>query len=391
LGGGFSVDTSAPPTIRFGVADATSVVVLSDTTLFCIAPAGPASTAVDVEIVTSVGAVTSAGAYTYLSGPVVNFDITWTDVLGQAHSGKLSLELFDEDAPLHVENLLAHTNNGMYDQVLFHRVIDGFMIQGGDFESGDGTGGYAANFYGFGDPDDQSTWTVPDEADNGLGHIPGALSMAKTSAPNSGGSQFFFVDRDSTPSHLDGVHTVFGRAAYGLYDGSEVSGLDIVDFISQVETSFSDVPVQPVTIVSAQELGGGTAAFSVDGPGWSGQPWNSAALLQAAATPQAPGWSRAEGGGWSGTRGVFRTEVARGDRLVVRVRALVLGEEPVAPIVFAERAGVLSLGMRELSGTMSERSYEVRMDGQDRVLVFVPRAPLQWVKAWVESPGPDEE
>ncbi|GIS91856.1 MAG: hypothetical protein CM1200mP21_01510 [Candidatus Poseidoniales archaeon] len=71
---------------------------------------------------------------------------------------------------------------------------------------------------------DQPRWTLPDEADNGHLHAPGVLAMAKTSSPNTGSSQFYIVPEDSTPSHLDGVHTVFGIV---------VSGLDHVTAISE--------------------------------------------------------------------------------------------------------------------------------------------------------------
>ena len=84
-------------------------------------------------------------------------------------------------------------------------------------------------------------WTIPDEANNGLTHSPGALSMAKTSSPDTGGSQFFIVPSDSNPSHLNGVHTVFGYVT---------SGLDHIDMISEVETGSNDRPLYDVTIIN---------------------------------------------------------------------------------------------------------------------------------------------
>jgi len=86
-----------------------------------------------------------------------------------------------------------------------------------------------------------NSWTLPDEANNGLDHIPGALSMAKTSSPNTGGSQFFIVPSDSSPSHLNGVHTVFGYVT---------SGLDSITDISEVATGNNDRPIYEVTISS---------------------------------------------------------------------------------------------------------------------------------------------
>ena len=144
----------------------------------------------------------------------------------------IEVDLNDDLSPTHVQNFRIHAENGMYDGVKFHRIIDEFMIQGGDFENQDGTGGYAASWYGYcngqasGDEtcggQGETAWTVPDEANNGLTHNPGSLAMAKTTQPNTGGSQFYFVDKEGElvpPSHLDGVHTVFGQAVGGTIDG----------------------------------------------------------------------------------------------------------------------------------------------------------------------------
>ena len=76
--------------------------------------------------------------------------------------------------------------------------------------------------------------------------------MAKTQYPNTGGSQFFFVDRDSTPSWLDGIHTVFGAAIAGSIDGQNVSGIDVIDAISQVQIGNYDRPVYEVKILRAE-------------------------------------------------------------------------------------------------------------------------------------------
>ncbi|MBT5736379.1 MAG: peptidylprolyl isomerase, partial [Euryarchaeota archaeon] len=112
-----------------------------------------------------------------------------------------------------------------YDGTVFHRIIEDFMMQGGDFTNGDGTGGHAGKFFGYcnGQEADSagdcimSSYTVPDEADNGRNHAPYALSMAKTSAAHTGGSQFFIVDGDGNGApHLDGVHTVFGEVTSGF-------------------------------------------------------------------------------------------------------------------------------------------------------------------------------
>ena len=159
------------------------------------------------------------------------------------------IDLYASDAPDHVENFIAHSVNDNYRSTVFHRVIDGFMIQGGDFESGTGSGGYAYNWYGYCNGEsrdsqnacDRTSWTVGDEANNGLVHEPGVISMAKTSSPNTGGSQFFIVPEDSTPSHLDGQHTVFGKVS---------SGLSSVTSISDVETDGNDRPIYEVRLLS---------------------------------------------------------------------------------------------------------------------------------------------
>ena len=140
-----------------------------------------------------------------------------------------------------------------YNMTHFHRIIDNFMIQGGDFENHDGTGGYAADWYGYCNGQfvnnstnqsacNQSSWTLPDEANNGLLHVPCVISMAKTSQPNTGGSQFFIVPEDSTPAHLDGVHTVFGEITQGC---------EHITTISEVNTDPYNRPIPPVMIYNA--------------------------------------------------------------------------------------------------------------------------------------------
>ena len=165
-------------------------------------------------------------------------------------TANIVIDLYAAEAPNHVENFIDHSNSGNYDATVFHRIIDNFMIQGGDFERGDGSGGYAHNWYGYCDGEQsensdscaQQRWTVGDEANNGLTHEPGALSMAKTSAANTGGSQFFIVPEDSNPSHLDGVHTVFGKVS---------SGLSSVTEISEVQTQEgNDNPLYEVRLLS---------------------------------------------------------------------------------------------------------------------------------------------
>ena len=135
--------------------------------------------------------------------------------------GAIGIELFDADAPKTVENFLKLSNDGFYNGVVFHRVIENFMIQGGD-PTGTGSGGPGYQF-----EDEPNQHRVER----------GALAMANA-GPNTNGSQFFIVTADACP-WLDGKHTVFGRVA---------SGMDVVDAISTVETDSGDRPREEVTI-----------------------------------------------------------------------------------------------------------------------------------------------
>jgi cyclophilin family peptidyl-prolyl cis-trans isomerase len=135
--------------------------------------------------------------------------------------GELEIELFDDDAPQTVENFRKLAGDGFYDGVIFHRVIPGFMIQGGD-PTGTGRGGPGYTF---------------DDEINDHKVERGALAMANA-GPNTNGSQFFVVTADACP-WLDGKHTVFGRV---------VSGMDVADAIEGVETDAGDKPRDDVVI-----------------------------------------------------------------------------------------------------------------------------------------------
>ena len=141
--------------------------------------------------------------------------------------GAISFELFDEDAPETVANFRKLADDNFYDGVIFHRVISGFMIQGGDPE-GTGMGGPG---YTFGD--EINSHKVER----------GALAMANA-GPNTNGSQFFIVTVDSAP-WLDGKHTVFGQVT---------EGMDTVDSIEGVQTDANDRPVDP-PVINSIDLG----------------------------------------------------------------------------------------------------------------------------------------
>ncbi len=207
-------------------------------------------------------ALSQAGSSPALTGDeVVRMSLTWTDADGTDRSGDVTIQIH-ADAPSHAASFIQHVNEGTYDGTIFHRVIDGFMIQGGDFENSDGTGGYAASWFGHCGPNgqaepsssacDQTQYTLPDEVDNGRLHDVCTLSMAKTQSPNTGGSQFFLIPEDSNdgqgPNWLDGQHTVFGT----ITDGCEH-----VTSISKIETTGAQNsdPVHQVTLVEAVSMG----------------------------------------------------------------------------------------------------------------------------------------
>ena len=150
--------------------------------------------------------------------------------------GDIKLEFFDEIAPKHVESFKLHAQNGYYDGSIFHRVIPGFMIQGGDplskseDKSRHGTGGNAAKYFGIGDENSESTWDLPAEF-SATPHERGILSMARSQNPDSGGSQFFICVADAR--FLDNQYTVFGKV---------VSGMDVVDSIVNAPRDARDNP-----------------------------------------------------------------------------------------------------------------------------------------------------
>jgi cyclophilin family peptidyl-prolyl cis-trans isomerase len=159
--------------------------------------------------------------------------------------GTFNIELYVDKVPITANNFITHAKNGYYDDLIFHRVIPNFMIQGGD-PNGDGTGGYAAEYHeGYGDKNNQDTWSIPDEFHEELSNNRGTISMAN-SGPNTGGSQFFinvvdntYLDYDKQP--LTSKHAVFGKV---------VDGLDVVDKISNVTTGPQDKPITDVKIIS---------------------------------------------------------------------------------------------------------------------------------------------
>jgi peptidyl-prolyl cis-trans isomerase B (cyclophilin B) len=161
----------------------------------------------------------------------------------ETNLGTIVIEFFPDDAPNHVENFIGLAESGFYDGVLFHRIIPGFMIQGGDPNTIDGD----PNTWGTGGPE-----TSVDAEFNTIKHNRGIVSMARSADPNSGGSQFFIVHADS--NFLDEQYTVFGRIV------TEES-FETLDKIVAVEIGTSDRPIDPekvriskITIVDRSEI-----------------------------------------------------------------------------------------------------------------------------------------
>lgn len=147
--------------------------------------------------------------------PIVTFEMENGDII--------KAELYPEIAPNTVHNFISLVNKGFYNGLIFHRVINGFMIQGGDPE-GTGMGGPGYSIAGE---------FAQNGFENSLKHTAGVLSMARSMMPDSAGSQFFIMHKNAP--HLDGAYAAFGKVT---------EGLDIVDKIAQCATDYSDRPME---------------------------------------------------------------------------------------------------------------------------------------------------
>ena len=156
------------------------------------------------------------------------------------NGGVIKCELYPEIAPESVNNFISLIKKGYYDGVIFHRVIPGFMIQGGD-PDGTGMGGPGYSIKGE---------FTHNGFKNDLKHTPGVLSMARTMIPDSAGSQFFIMHE--TSPHLDGEYAAFGKL---------VEGLEVVDKIARVKTDYSDRPMEEQKMVKVT-----VETFGVDYP-----------------------------------------------------------------------------------------------------------------------------
>lgn len=181
--------------------------------------------------------------------------------------GPITLELADDQAPKSVANFLQYARDGFYNGTIFHRVIDGFMIQGG---------GFTTDFQ-----QKPTRAPVPNEANNGLKNLRGTVAMARTNDPNSATAQFFINVKDNPPlDHRSPTPQDWGYAVFGKV----VGGMDTVDKIRRVPTGaggpggrFGDVPVTPVVIESVTVL-----------PAPTSQPGGKKAALSAPPVPVKP-------------------------------------------------------------------------------------------------------
>ena len=139
--------------------------------------------------------------------------------------GDIKIKVLPKSAPHISKNFIQLAQNGFYDETIFHRVIKNFMIQGGDYEYGDGTGGESF-----------SGGYLDDEIDPSLSHVRGAVAMANR-GPNTNGSQFYIVHKDS--KFLDGRYSIFGTV---------LEGMEVVDKITRATTDHADKPLEPIRI-----------------------------------------------------------------------------------------------------------------------------------------------
>ena len=154
-----------------------------------------------------------------MANPIVTFTME--------NGGVITAELYPETAPVSVNNFISLIKKGFYNGLIFHRVIPGFMLQGG-CPLGEGYGGPGYGIKGE---------FAANGVKNPLKHTRGVLSMARSQSPNSAGSQFFIMHKDSP--HLDGSYAAFGKV---------LTGLDVVDAIAGTKTDMNDKPVAPQRI-----------------------------------------------------------------------------------------------------------------------------------------------
>jgi cyclophilin family peptidyl-prolyl cis-trans isomerase len=174
-----------------------------------------------------------------LAGSAVAAEAKNPTLVMETSLGTVKIELFQKEAPISVKNFLDYAKSGFYDGTIFHRVIPGFMIQGGGF-----TAGLTMK---------PTNAEIKNEAANGLKNERGTLAMARTNVVDSASSQFFVnVSNNEFLNHQPGGPAVYGYAVFGKV----ISGMEVVDKIAATKTGmqkgFSDVPVTPVVIKSVK-------------------------------------------------------------------------------------------------------------------------------------------
>ena len=177
----------------------------------------------------------------FLTGSAFAAETKNPTVLIETSLGKVKVELFEKEAPISVKNFLDYASGGFYNGTIFHRVIPGFMIQGGGFTA---------------DMTQKATKPpIKNEAANGLKNDRGTLAMARTNVVDSASSQFFInVAKNDFLNHRPGGPSAYGYAVFGKV----IEGMDVVDQIAATRTGFqqgfSDVPETPVVIKSVKVL-----------------------------------------------------------------------------------------------------------------------------------------
>ena len=184
---------------------------------------------IETESTTTIGETMNDKVYDKHPDMNINLDSNYSAVI-KTNFGEMTVEFYMEDSPVTVNNFVTLSNDGYYDNVIFHRVISGFMIQGGD-PSGTGHGEYG-KFPGY---------EFDDELNNQRPYEKGILAMANR-GPNTNGSQFFIMHADYP---LPYSYTIFGKVT---------DGFDVIDKIAEVETDTADKPTEDVIINTVEIL-----------------------------------------------------------------------------------------------------------------------------------------
>ncbi len=217
------------------IAATALVLALGAAVWFLVPPGGAGDEARPTDAATTTPADSAAATTTTANPKPVSTETTRVRLSTSA--GDIVLELYTGQTPITAGNFIELAKKGYYDGTKFHRVIEGFMLQGGDPQTKDDT---LMARWGTGGPG----YTIEDEFVSGLSNVRGTISMANTGAPKTGGSQFFINLVDNTGLDFDkppaqSRHPVFGRV---------IEGMDVVDEIGSVATDERDRPIEPVVI-----------------------------------------------------------------------------------------------------------------------------------------------